>query len=84
MTKEPLGYGMTTLAVVTGTIVGTLSLRIKQQDIDKKIDQLLQQTTYQLRVENVIGNEAPEKFYVINNQRVYLEIDGKPVEQYCK
>jgi hypothetical protein len=33
---------------------------------------------------NVIGVEAPEKFYVVNGQRVYLEIDGKPVEEYWR
>lgn len=36
----------------------------------------------QLQVENVISSEAPEKFYELNGQRVYLEIDGKSVEQY--
>ena len=37
-----------------------------------------------LHQRNVIGNEAPEKFYEVNGQRAYLEIDGKPVEQYFK
>ncbi|MBR9683766.1 hypothetical protein GOV03_04470 [Candidatus Woesearchaeota archaeon] len=38
----------------------------------------------QVQVENVIGYDAPEKFYEIDGQRVYLEIDGKPVGQYVK
>lgn len=33
---------------------------------------------------NVMGAEALEKFYDIDGQRVYLEIDGQPVEQYVK
>ena len=38
----------------------------------------------QVQVENVIGQEAPERFYDLKGQRVYFEIDGKPVEQYVK
>ena len=37
-----------------------------------------------VRVENVIGAEAPEKFYEINGQRFYSEVDGKPVESHFK
>lgn len=36
------------------------------------------------KIENVIGSESPEKFYELNGQRVYLEIDGKSVEEYVK
>ncbi len=38
--------------------------------------------TYELKTENVIGNEEDEKFYEIDNKRIYLEIDGKLVEYY--
>tara|TARA_Y100000310_G_C20613528_1_gene779331 strand:- start:835 stop:1083 length:249 start_codon:yes stop_codon:yes gene_type:complete len=31
---------------------------------------------------DVIGGSAPETFYEIKGGRVYLEIDGKPVENY--
>lgn len=42
------------------------------------------QGTYhpELQTQNVIGGEQPEKFYEIKGNRVYLEIDGKPVEEY--
>jgi len=43
----------------------------------KKEECLLQQR-------NVIGNETPDKFYEINGQRAYLEIDGMPVEGYIR
>lgn len=33
---------------------------------------------------NVIGGSEPEKFYQIKGQRVYLEVDGKPVEEYWR
>ncbi len=36
------------------------------------------------KIENIIGESKPEKFYNINGQRVYLEIDGKPVEEYWR
>ncbi len=36
----------------------------------------------QVQVGNVIGNEAPERFYEMNGQRVYLEVDGKAVDSY--
>ncbi len=38
----------------------------------------------QVHVENVIGQEAPDRFYELNGQRGYLEIDGKSVEQYVR
>lgn len=38
----------------------------------------------QAHTSNVLGAEAPEKFYNVDGQRVYLEIDGKPVEQYAR
>lgn len=39
---------------------------------------------YKVQTKNVIGKKAPEKFYEINGNRVYLEIDGKPVEEYFR
>lgn len=32
---------------------------------------------------NVIGNSEPEKFYVVDGNRAYLEIDGRPVDTYA-
>ncbi len=37
-----------------------------------------------LTVENVFGGAGPEKYYEINGKRVYLEIDGTPVEEYFR
>lgn len=34
--------------------------------------------------EDVMGNSEPEKFYLLNNQRVYLEIDGQPIEKFLE
>lgn len=43
---------------------------------------LQDQTAYQ--TENVIGGEAPEKFLESRGKRIFLEIDGMPVEQYVR
>jgi|SRR3989338_8930619 len=45
--------------------------------------ELLEKEKPLLVEKNVLGGAAPETFYEINGQRVYLKIDGKPVEQYC-
>ena len=37
---------------------------------------------YILQERNVIGDSRPEKFIEINGQRYYVQIDGKPVENY--
>lgn len=57
-----------------------------QQSVEEKIDEIsavnsrgINAVIHVLPVENP---ENPEKFYEISEQRVYLEIDGKPVEQY--
>ena len=36
----------------------------------------------QYQVEQVRGNHIPEKFYVVGGQRLYIEVDGRPVESY--
>lgn len=36
----------------------------------------------EIKIENVIGSPTADKFYEINGQRAFVEIDGKPVEQY--
>ncbi|MFH1066239.1 MAG: hypothetical protein V1734_07045 [Nanoarchaeota archaeon] len=48
-------------------------------DADKIIEQTASKKP---QAANVLGAEAPEKFYDIDGQRVYLEIDGKPVAEY--
>ena len=38
------------------------------------------QPQYELRVQDLNGNGIPEKFYEIDGKRVFLEIDGKSIE----
>mgnify|MGYP001558708462 CR=1 FL=1 len=40
--------------------------------------------TYPLNImiQDVIGNNKYEKFYMVDGNRAYLEIDGKPVDSY--
>ena len=63
---------------------GIWKITNKIESLDKKVESIAISTSPKIRIENVFGSEAPEKFYEINNQRVYLEIDGKPVEEYWR
>jgi len=47
-----------------------------------KIDRIEEYVHPVVHAEDVIGKSAPEKFYEIDGQRVYLEIDGRPIEEY--
>lgn len=82
--NKPLGLGITVVAVIGGASIATIPDFIRQGKIERKVDKLLQRPTIELRIDNVIGGETPEKFYEIDGKRVYLEIDGKPVEQYFR
>lgn len=44
--------------------------------------ELATQDKQSIQIGDVLGNEQPERFYELNGQRVYLEVDGKPVESY--
>jgi hypothetical protein len=44
--------------------------------------ELATQNKQNIQTRDVVGNEQPERFYEFNGQRVYLEIDCKPVESY--
>jgi len=35
-----------------------------------------------VQIKNTVGDSTPDKFYEINGRRVYIEIDGQPVEDY--
>ncbi len=65
-------------------IVTTILTSIDVKKINKKLSLLEQKVQHELKVENVMGDKELEKFYEINEKRVYLEIDGKPVEEYFK
>lgn len=47
-------------------------------DLESKLDEM----TPKIQTENVLREETPETFYVIDNDTTYLTIDGKPVSQY--
>ena len=48
------------------------------------LQESLESIVPEIQEENVFGGEAPERFYEINGKRVYLEIDGIPIEQYIQ
>ncbi len=79
---QPLSCLGTIFAVVLGVAVASGLRCDRQKSIEQKVDILLQKSEPRLETRDVMGKYLPEKFYEINGQRVYLEVDGKPVEQY--
>ena len=73
----PIVFALATASAIRLFSFG--GLETKLENIEAAIRN---QPKYEIQTQNVIGEEAPEKFYEINGQRVYLEVDGKPVEQY--
>ncbi|MFA5888465.1 MAG: hypothetical protein WC852_07190 [Candidatus Nanoarchaeia archaeon] len=79
--RRPLSTGRVGLYILTSWAL------INTCNISEDTDTIIQQTAAkkpQVQTANVLGAEAPEKFYDIDGQRVYLEIDGKPVAEYLK
>lgn len=57
-------------------VTGTSTMYYITRDIrnlEKKLTQPI--------IENVIQGPEPEKFYILNNKRAYIEIDAKPIEE---
>ncbi len=52
------------------------------ENLEERVNKLEKQLTIQTR--NTIGRDLNDKFYEINGEKVYLEIDGRPVEDYFK
>ena len=74
--KRPLSVSRRGLYLIA--LLGTIGA-IKSCDYSKEArDSLAKQP--QLYTKNVVGNDTLDKFYIINGQRVFLEIDGKPIE----
>lgn len=71
---RPVLYIMTFMTMICAYT--TLDYNIKKHEKEP------QQTilTPKMITKNIIGNSLPEKFYEINNKRIYLEIDGKSVD----
>lgn len=87
--KRPIiNNNVKTTGIGCGTaILATILLKCCVVDgIEARLDNinstLAQQSNYKLQEQNILGEDTPERFYEINEQRVYLEIDGKPIEQY--
>ena len=59
---------------------------IKIDNIKKKMNALesrvMKSESPVLQKRQVIGGSLPELFYEVEGHKVYLEIDGKPVESY--
>jgi len=86
--KERKRWGLYLIAFIA--MVNSCDANDNTKYIKHKLDmQENQQRTAQIKcsqvqVRDVIGSKKPETFYIINGERVYLKIDGKPVDEYFK
>lgn len=71
-------------ALSLGIAAGIGVVGYYQDEGHRAIEQKLEQFNHELYVTNVVGNNEPDKFYKINGKRIFLEIDGKPVEEYFR
>lgn len=72
-----------TLAALLGAWLASGLRCTRDRTIEQKVDELHTRTTaYELKTQNVLGNETPETFYEIDGRKAYLTIDGKNVEEY--
>lgn len=68
-------------------VLGLCGVLLYSCDMLEKIDKRtknLEEVLINPITKNVLGQKEPEKFYELNGRRIYLEIDGKPVEEYFK
>ena len=68
-------------ATIFMTSLTTLINSINQCNMNNRIDELERLGKLTIKENNTIGKEE-KKYYEINGKRAYLEIDGKPIEQY--
>mgnify|MGYP001601341571 CR=1 FL=1 len=87
--KKDLIFLVGFASLVSGLLIYQISKENRREVREERLNELLEQSlkTNNLNnivTENVIAGPEPEKFYLVNGQRVYLEIDGKPVEGYFR
>ena len=69
------------LYVLVGmTLAGTLCCGPCTPAADYLAHEYVSRKSLDIHVQNVLGEKEPEMFYEINGRRVYVEIDGMPVE----
>ena len=81
---EFVDSGLPAMIVGMGIIVGGLvyALFIRDNTNQNQNSGYTKTSKLELKIQNVIGNKTPEKFYEINGGKYFTEIDGKKVEDY--
>jgi hypothetical protein len=83
MSNNNIGCLELVLASMLGTflVIGGCG---KISKISKKLDELASQVQnmQQERFDNVIGSSLNDRYYIVNGRKAFIEIDGKPVEEY--
>lgn len=57
----------------------------KISDLDSKLEKMMKKTPVVVldeKTENLFGNLNPEKYFMINGQKAYTQVNGKPIESY--
>ncbi|VVB77558.1 Uncharacterised protein [uncultured archaeon] len=56
----------------------------KINDLDSKLERMIKKVPVVLeeKSENLFGNPNPEKYFMINGQKAYTQVNGKPIESY--
>jgi len=76
--QRPLSVSRTGLYVMSAiTMMGTIQTCRNSITIVESM-----KTTPKMERAQVIGNSTPERYYWVNGERAYVEIDGQPVDQY--
>ena len=73
--------GVFSAALFAGLIAVVPQIWIANSSLEKTLIHSLKPVTIK---EQILGNYIPERFYVINGKKAYIEIDGEPVEEYLR
>ena len=63
-------------------VIGLAGVGMKLTGVSKRLEELKPTQMYEIQTEDVMGNEIPERFYEINGEKAYVQIDGNPVREY--
>ncbi|MFH1409601.1 MAG: hypothetical protein ABIH34_06845 [Nanoarchaeota archaeon] len=77
-------FGISFESVLMIALYSTLGTFIVNGFTNKALEQKVNQMKPKANVEQVLGNELPERFYYLDGDTAFVAIDGKPVSQYVK
>lgn len=85
MAEKGIGYFGIFFGCLAAVQIGTCADHLQVGRVGesvKNIEEMVSAQQPQLHTENVLGGPEMETFYNIDGQRLYVTVDGKPVESY--